>query len=207
MLKREKLRSIVSKYIELPGASFLGRMGLSPNAITFIGFGLCVVAAVLVGSGHFLFGGVVFLIGAGLDMFDGALARLSKSESAFGALLDSVFDRLGEASLFLGIAAYILLEDFSKNKTFVFIIILMIALIFSQTVSYLRARGEGLNAFTRSGIMTRTERVIVLGLGLIIDDLVVLDLMLWVLLGIAAISSFTLLQRLFTIRRILNTDD
>ena len=207
MLKREKLRSILSIYVELPGARFLRRIGLSPNAITFIGFGICVMAAVLVGSGQFLSGGIMFLIGAGLDLFDGALARLAKSESSFGALLDSVFDRLGEASLFLGIAAYILLEDFSKDKTFVFTMILIIALIFSQTVSYLRARGEGLNAFTRSGIMTRTERVIVLGVGLIMDHFLMLDLMLWILLGVAIVSSFTLLQRLLTIRSILRTDD
>ena len=82
-----------------------------------------------------------------------------------------------------------------------------IALIFSQTVSYMRARGEGLNAFTRSGIMTRTERVIVLGVGLIMDHFVMLDLMLWILLGVAIVSSFTLLQRPLTIRSILRTDD
>ncbi|SVE48722.1 uncharacterized protein METZ01_LOCUS501576, partial [marine metagenome] len=80
MLKREKLRSILSIYIELPGARFLRRIGLSPNAITFIGFGICVIAAALVGSGHFLSGGIIFLIGAGLDLFDVALARLAKSE-------------------------------------------------------------------------------------------------------------------------------
>ncbi len=41
-----------------------------------------------------------------------------------------------------------------------FIIVLLLALIFSQGVSYLRARGEGLGVFSKAGLMTRTERVI-----------------------------------------------
>ena len=165
MLKREHVRSLLAQYIEVPGAKLLNKLGLTPNWTTVIGFSFCVASALLVGLGELLYGGILFLFGAGLDLFDGGLARLTNTESPFGALLDSVLDRLGEASLLLGIAAYILLSDFSKEKTFVYIMVLILSLILSQSVSYLRARGEGLNAYTRTGLMTRTERVIILGVG------------------------------------------
>ena len=94
----------------------------------------------------------------------------------------------------MGLAIYALEADFSDDHRLLFIIVLLLALIFSQGVSYLRARGEGLGVFTRAGVMTRPERVVLLGIGLIVDQIV------WILLAIAAVSCFTLFQRLFTIR-------
>ena len=201
---REQLRAAVLRYVELPGARFLRALRLTPNAVTLVGFAITVVAAYLVGSGWLLAGGIVFLLGGGLDLMDGALARFTGKASPFGALLDSVFDRLGEASLFVGLAVYVVRGDFgrygmdSESYLLFFIIILLLAFIFSQGVSYVRARGEGLGAFTRAGLMTRPERVLLLGIGLIVDQIV------WVLLAIAVVSCFTLFQRLFTIRNMLN---
>jgi CDP-diacylglycerol--glycerol-3-phosphate 3-phosphatidyltransferase len=190
---REQFRSTLLQYVELPGARFLGALKLTPNAVTLLGFGLTVGAASLVAFGWLIPGGIVFLAGSGLDLMDGALARLTGTVSSFGALLDSLFDRLSEAALFLGLAIYALEADFSDAHRLFFIVVLLLALIFSQGVSYLRARGEGLGVFTRAGIMTRPERVVLLGVGLIIDQIV------WILLVIAVVSCFTLFQRLFTI--------
>ncbi|HIB12362.1 MAG TPA: CDP-alcohol phosphatidyltransferase family protein [Dehalococcoidia bacterium] len=195
---REQIREAILQYVELPGARFLRALKLTPNAVTLIGFGFTVAAAYFVGSGWLLAGGIVFLLGSGLDLMDGALARLTGTVNPFGALLDSVFDRLGEAALFVGLAFYALRSGFSDSYLLIFIIVLFLALIFSQGVSYLRARGEGLGVFSRAGLMTRTERVILLGIGLLIGQI------FWVLLLIAAVSCFTLFQRMFTIRRELN---
>ncbi len=195
---REQIREAILQYVELPGARFLRALKLTPNAVTLSGFGFTVAAAYLVGSGWLLAGGIVFLLGSGLDLMDGALARLTGTVNPFGALLDSVFDRLGEAALFVGLAFYALRSGFSDSYLLIFIIVLFLALIFSQGVSYLRARGEGLGVFSRAGLMTRTERVILLGIGLLIGQI------FWVLLLIAAVSCFTLFQRMFTIRRELN---
>ena len=201
---REEFRAALSRYVELPGARFLQAVGLSPNAITLLGFAICVAAAGLVGNGWLLAGGVVFLVGGGLDLFDGALARMTGRDSPFGALLDSVFDRLGEAALFVGLALYALRAGFEPPFLQFYVLILLLALIFSQGVSYLRARGEGLGAFTRAGLMTRAERVVILGGSLVVDGLTPFPLMPWVLLVIAAVSCFTLFQRMFTIRGLLD---
>ena len=198
ILGRERFRAAVLRYVELPGARFLHALKLTPNAITLLGFAVCVVAAYLAGGGWLLAGGIVFLAGSALDLMDGALARLTNTVRPFGALLDSVFDRLGEAALFFGLVIYGLRAEFSDNYRLFFVSVMLLALIFSQGVSYLRARGEGLGVFTRSGVMTRLERVVLLGVGLISQQIV------WFALAIAVVSFFTLFQRMFTIRDELN---
>jgi phosphatidylglycerophosphate synthase len=200
---REEFRAVVLRYVEIPGARVLNAVGLTPNSVTLFGFAVCVAGAALVALGWPLYGGVVFLIGGILDLFDGALARLTGKTSPFGALLDSVFDRLGEAALFVGLGLYYLLADLSPVALLLSASAVLLGLVFSQGVSYLRARGEGLGAFTRSGIMTRPERVAILGAGLIAEGLAPVPIMVWVLWVIAGVSCFTLFQRMFTIRGIL----
>ena len=195
---REQFRAAVLRYIETPGAKFFRAIKFTPNGISILGFLIAVVSAYLVGAGWLLAGGIVFLFAGGLDLMDGALARLTGKVTPFGALLDSVLDRLSEAALFVGLAIYALREDFSDDRQVFFITVLLLALIFSQVVSYLRARGEGLGVFTKAGLMTRPERVVLLGAGLIVGQIE------WFLLAIAVVSCLTLLQRLFTIRNMLD---
>ena len=195
---REQFRSAVLQYVEMPGAKFFKAIKFTPNGITILGFLVTVIAAYLVGAGWLLAGGIVFLLGGGFDLLAGALARLTGTVSPFGALLDSVFDRLSEASLFVGLGVFAMRDDMSDGRQVFFITVLLLALIFSQGVSYLRARGEGLGVFTKDGLMTRPERVVLLGAGLIVGQIE------WFLLGIAVVSCFTMFQRMFTIRSILD---
>lgn len=206
VLGREQLRTAVLRYVELPGARALNAIGLTPNSITVLGFAVCVAGAVLTALDWPLYGGIVFLAGSFLDLFDGALARLTNRASPFGALLDSVFDRLGEAALFVGLGLYYLMSELSERAMLFSILAVLLGLVFSQGVSYLRARGEGLGVFTRSGIMTRSERVVILGSGLIAEGLAPIPVMVWVLWLIAAISCLTLFQRMFVIRGILEKE-
>ena len=194
---REQFRSAVLRYVELPGARFLRALKFTPNSITLIGFAVTVAAAVLVGYGWLFVGGIVFLSGSALDLMDGALARLTGTTSPFGALLDSVFDRMSEAAIFVGLGVYAIREDFSDDYRLFFILVVLLALVFSQIVSYLRARGEGLGVFTRAGIMTRPERVVLLGIGMLAGQIE------WFLLAIAVVSCVTLFQRILTIRDML----
>ena len=198
---REQFRSAVLRYVELPGARFLRALKFTPNSITLIGFAVTVAAAFLVGIGWLFVGGIVFLSGSALDLMDGALARLTGTASPFGALLDSVFDRMSEAAIFVGLGVYSIREDFSDDYRLFFILVVLLALVFSQIVSYLRARGEGLGVFTKAGIMTRPERVVLLGIGMLADQIE------WFLLAIAVVSCVTLFQRMFTIRDMLNEEN
>ena len=88
-----------------PIALGMGRLGLTPDALTLIGFGITVVGAVLLAAQQWLIGGIVVFVGGVFDMFDGTLARATGRVSKLGAFMDSVFDRWGEAIVYLGIVA------------------------------------------------------------------------------------------------------
>ena len=197
--RRAQLRAVFLRYVEVPGARVLQALGFSPNSITILGFSVSLAGAALVGAGFPLAGGALFLTGGILDLMDGALARLTGRVTRFGALLDSVMDRLGEAALFLGMAIYGLRADLSEGKLLFFVTVLILALVASQMVSYLRARGESLGIASEAGLMTRPERVVLLSLGVILG-LRPLEI---VLIIVATLSFFTLGQRLFHIQRAL----
>ena len=96
-------RGRVKKVFE-PIALGMGRLGLTPDGLTLIGFGITVVGAALLAAQLWLVGGLVVFIGGVFDMFDGTLARATGKVSPLGAFMDSVFDRWGEAIVYLGIA-------------------------------------------------------------------------------------------------------
>ena len=194
---RERLRSLNLRFVEEPGARALQRIGFTPNAVTLLGFLVTCVAAVLVAMGHLRIGALVFLAGGALDLFDGALARLSNKTTPFGAMLDSLMDRLGEAALYLGLTVYALSVDPDSRNLTLFMSLLILALATSQAVSYLRAKGESLGIDTRAGLMTRPERVIILFVGLFLGEATILLAMGF----IAFFSTWTMLTRLIHIYR------
>ena len=63
------------RHLGEPVALMFGRLGLTPNGLTLLGFGITVVGAVLAAIGLWLAAGVVIFLGGAFDMFDGALAR------------------------------------------------------------------------------------------------------------------------------------
>ena len=184
LLPRAAPRSLVE-----PVALGLARLGLTPNAVTALGFLGNAGAAVLVGQGHFLWGGILLLAAGAMDILDGALARATARATPFGALFDSVVDRLSEAAVFLGLLVFY--QGRSRELT----VLIYVAATGSFLVSYLRARAEGIGLELREGLFTRAERVTLLALGLIIDQVRVV---LWLL---AVLSLLTALQRLLLARR------
>jgi len=162
-----ELRARVRK-IAIPFALAFGRLGLSPNHLTLIGFGLTVVGAVLVSQQQWLAGGVVVFVGGVFDLFDGALARATGTTSRLGAFLDSVFDKAGEIVVFLGLVTGFAFAGFREGA-----ILAAAAMGASIMVSYTRAKSEGLG-FTPGtrmagiGIMPREVRLVLLSVGLIL---------------------------------------
>ncbi len=183
---RDRLRAALRDYFETPGVKFFQALHVSPNGITMIGFVLSLVAGYLAAIGQFRWAGVVFLLSGSLDLLDGSMARSTGKATNFGAMLDSVIDRLTEAAILGGIAWWNATrgDEFAVGLAFG-------AMIASFMVSYMRARGEGLGIETKLGIMTRPERVVVLSLGLLIPAPQLATAV------IAVLAGFTVLQRLF----------
>ena len=153
--------------LALPIALAFGRMGLTPNALTVLGFGISVVAAFAASQQAWIPAGLLVIFGGVFDLFDGALARATNKVSRLGAFLDSVFDRAGEAVLYLGIALGCMWAGFGEGS-----VLAAAAMAASFMVSYTRAKSESLG-FTRGtgmanvGIAPREVRLVVISLGLL----------------------------------------
>ena len=160
-------RSRVKKVFE-PIALGMGRLGLTPDALTLIGFVITVLGAVLIAQQLWLLGGVVIFLGGAFDMFDGTLARATGRVSILGEFMDSVFDRWGEAFVYLGIVIGSVVSGFDEGA-----ILAAAAMGAAVMVSYTRAKSEGLG-FTSTtrmaavGVMPREVRLVILSLGLIL---------------------------------------
>jgi phosphatidylglycerophosphate synthase len=183
-----------------PIALGLGRLGLTPDALTLIGFAITVVGAGLVAVGQWTLGGIVVFAGGVFDMFDGTLARATGRESRLGAFFDSVFDRWGEAIVYLGIVAGAVLGGHQRVP-----ILAAAALGAAFMVSYARARSEGLG-FTAGtgmaavGIMPREVRLVILALGLFLTDGPNIKAIEFALVVIAIGSTITTIQRILHVR-------
>jgi CDP-diacylglycerol--glycerol-3-phosphate 3-phosphatidyltransferase len=160
----ESLRSRIHRSLDrrlLPLCEALARAGVRPNQVTLAGTLICVLGAALVAAGHLVLGGVVWLAGSALDMLDGALARAQSRASPGGAFLDSTLDRVSEGALFVAIAYHFAAQGAAFEAA-----LTVLALLGAFLVSYTRARAEALGAECKVGIVTRAERVVLLGLGL-----------------------------------------
>ncbi len=160
-------RKLAAYYVTQPIAELLARTPISPNTITWLGFLVTLGAAALIITGHLFAAGFVVLIAGFLDMLDGALARHTNQASRFGALLDSTLDRLSDGFLLLSIMVLYLLREQSSIEAF----IVVLALIGSLLVSYIRARAEALGLKCQVGLFTRAGRVTVLALGLLLSQI------------------------------------
>ena len=201
MFGRDQARQIFTDYVENPVVRLLRRLGLNPNLVTIVGLLISGVGAYFISAGLWWIGGLVVLFAGIFDLFDGALARATDNVSRFGALLDSTVDRLSEAVVLLGLLAYYLSRDDDVGSILVYA-----AIIGSIMVSYLRARSEGLGIDCRVGVMTRPERVAVVGIGLIVGHWEP-RVMLVILGAIAVLTAFTAVHRLIYTWRMLKSED
>jgi phosphatidylglycerophosphate synthase len=195
------------KQVFEPIALGLGRLGLTPDGLTLIGFGITVVGAGLLAAQLWLVGGIVVFLGGVFDMFDGTLARATGTVSPLGAFMDSVFDRWGEAIVYLGIVwGAILAGPGIVNGSDLVAVLAAAAMGAAFMVSYTRAKSEGLG-FTAGtgmaavGIMPREVRLVVLSLGLVVTGLTANLLIVAGALAIITIGSLiTVIQRILHVR-------
>jgi CDP-diacylglycerol--glycerol-3-phosphate 3-phosphatidyltransferase len=193
------LSDVVRKYSRLflePLARFVSRTGISPNVITVIGFLLMIGVAIVLAKGYLVLGGLLIIAAALFDAIDGTLARMMGRTSRFGAFLDSTLDRFSEAIIFLGLFIYLIGQD-QKIE----LILIYATVVGSMMVSYARARAEGIGVPLKDGLFTRFERIFILVVGLLFDQL---TLALWVL---AIFTNLTAIQRMYLVWRITGGEE
>jgi CDP-diacylglycerol---glycerol-3-phosphate 3-phosphatidyltransferase len=191
------LRPLLARLLE-PVARALARTPVTPNALTITGtVGVTAGALWLFPTGHLLAGTLVCWFFVMADMLDGTLARVKGTTGVFGAFLDSTLDRVADAAVFGGLAAWFVLGGRSKLMAGV----ALFCLVAGALVSYAKARAEGLGLRCDVGLAERSERLLIAlvaaglaGLGVPY----VLSAGLWVL---AAASAFTFGQRVLAVRK------
>ena len=188
------LAKYVRPLLALPVAKLVEWMksaGVTPNMVTYFGFALTLVSAIILGSGSFRIGGFVLWTAAMFDMLDGSLARATNQSSIFGAFIDSTLDRYSESVTFLALVYHFSTVNGSRMQ----LVLIFIILVGSLMVSYTRARAEGLNVSVTEGWLQRPERLTLLITGLILGAYI-LNPILWFM---AIFTNITALQRVYEV--------
>ncbi len=184
------LRDVLRPALEKMGRGFAAT-GLSPNFWTFVGLGFALTAAIVYGMGiefGLIIGGILLLVSGFFDMVDGQVARVTGKTSKKGEYLDSMFDKISEVAIFLGILVGGYAEPY----------LVLLAITLSLLVSYARAKSDLINIKLQGiGIGERAERLLVIAIvGMI-------SFMDYAVLIVVIIAGITLIQRMiFTAKNI-----
>lgn len=171
-----------------PVLVFMRRVGITPNELTLGSLVLTVAAGTLFGFGLTGWAIVVLVLGGLMDVLDGELARLTNSQTPLGSFLDSICDHYGDLALYLGF-----LWRFFANNNHLGIVLVLLALFGSVFGSHVRSRAGMVGIdLKRVGWFTRLERLLVMILGALFNQLVPAFFIL------AVMNNFSALQRIFS---------
>jgi phosphatidylglycerophosphate synthase len=129
--------------------------GIGANTVTAIGAAVGVSAGLAAAWGKFALAGWLFLGSGILDAMDGRLARYHGRETSAGAAFDSVLDRYVDFAMLAGLAWY-----YRDSWVLAFV---LLALLGTSVVPYVRVKSEALRAPIVGGLMQRPERLLYLG--------------------------------------------
>ena len=191
-----RLKPAVTRLIT-PVASMALRLGITPNAVTWIGaVGVVAAALYFYPKGEFFIGTLIICVMALSDLFDGTMARISKKGSSkWGGFLDSTIDRITDSAVLVGVSIYLI------NMDDVLAVVVMVTLVTGILVPYIRAKAECFGIECSGGIAERTERLIISLTAIGFSGLGVPYIMaigMWLL---AVLGTYTVIQRMLIVKR------
>ncbi len=193
----ERLRAPWRSVIR-PFARALQRLGISPSQVTWVGTLACVIAACATwGLGYLWQGSLAIAVFVVADSLDGELARMTDSETAWGAFLDSTLDRVADAAIFAALAWYCAYYAGSLTGA----ALAVVALIAGQVTSYAKARGEALGAEVTGGLATRADRLVIVLVAALIADIVWFPAVPIALAWLGIAGAITIGQRMRQVRQ------
>ena len=179
------LRETLRPTLEKIGKGFAST-GLSPNFWTVVGLVIALLSALVYGLGTeiqngLIIGGILLLVSGFFDMVDGQVARVTGKISKKGSYLDSMFDKISEVAIFLGILVGGYAEPY----------LVMLAITLSLLVSYARAKSDAINVKLQGvGIGERAERLLVIAI------IGIIGYMEPAVIIVVIITGITLIQRM-----------
>ena len=192
------LRDSLQPHLEKIGRG-VAATGLSPNFWSGVSLFFAFVSGIVYLINFefsLIIGGIFLLISGFFDIVDGQVARVSKKTSKKGGFLDSVFDKIAEVAIFLGI----LIGGYAQPHW------ILVAITLSLLVSYTRARAESLGIKLQGvGIGERAERLLVIAIiGIIGGIFQMTEFMEYAIYIVIVISGITLIQRIIVTTKKLN---
>ncbi len=182
-------RDSLKPTLEKLGRGF-AKTGLPPNFWTSLGLLFAFSSAIIYGLNlefALIIGGVLLFVSGFFDIFDGQVARVTQKISKKGGFFDSIFDKVAEVAIFLGI----LVGGFAEPY------LVFLAITLSLLVSYVRSRAESLGVNLQGvGIGERAERLLVIAiLGIVGGIIAEKDFMEFAVIIVIIISAITFIQR------------
>ena len=186
--------------LSAPVARVALRAGLTPDTITIVGTAGSVLAALtLFPTGRLFVGALIIWFLVLADMLDGAMARQRGYGTRFGGVLDATCDRIADGAIFCGLLWWAVYGLHSPALA----VAILICVVTSQVISYIKARAEANGLRGDGGLIERPERLIIVLVGAGLSDLpgfplpLVLDVAMWLL---AVLSLLTVAQRVHSVR-------
>lgn len=196
MLNQTNARSVLAKVVE-PVAKGLLKIGLSPDAVTFIGtVGVSAAALFFFPDGRFVPGILIMVLFVFSDMLDGTMARLQGRTGVWGAFLDSTLDRIADGAIFGAVLIWAV-----RSQSVYVQGAALICLVGGFVISYARARAESVGLDCSVGIAERTERLLIVLVAAFVYGLGVPYLLPVALYVLAALVLITVYQRLAHVYR------
>ncbi|KFI46555.1 CDP-diacylglycerol--glycerol-3-phosphate 3-phosphatidyltransferase [Bifidobacterium bohemicum] len=214
----EKLRTPFKRLIA-PVAKALVALGLSANAVTVIGaFDTIIVVIVTAVTGWLVPGSLLIAVLAAFDALDGSVAALTTGGTKFGAFLDSTLDRVVDWAVLLAVALYFPLHGGMSIASggmnsanligWVGIGATLYAMMTSFVTSYTRARAESVGYEAKNGIATRSDRLVIIIVGMLVTGLTGMPIVLaGFIVVLAVLGTVTVFQRIFEVRRQMKDDN
>ena len=195
VLNNPAARRVMSGIID-PPARLLLKIGVSPDAVTVVGcLGASAAALWFLPRGDFIVALVIVLVFAISDLLDGTMARMRGTSGPWGNFLDATLDRVTDGAIFAALALYGARMDLPWVTGGA-----LLAVVSGQVVSYAKARAEAVGATANVGIAERAERLILLGVGVLLAGLgvsIALPIALWI---VGVLGIITIVQRLVHVR-------
>lgn len=196
MLNNPAARKVAAVVID-PPAKVLVKLKVSPDAVTLTGtIGGSLSMLILIPQGQFIWAFVLGVFFGISDLLDGTMARMTGTSGPWGNFLDATLDRITDGAVF----AALILWGVTQGDYWI-IGGGLLALVSGQVVSYAKARAEAVGASANVGIAERAERLIAVGIAVLLTGVgvpYVLPIALW-LIGIAGV--ITVVQRMVVVRR------
>ncbi|MCI1643680.1 MAG: CDP-alcohol phosphatidyltransferase family protein [Bifidobacterium crudilactis] len=201
------------KRLIAPIARGLVSMGVTANVVTVVGAAGTVVVSIATGlTGWLLPGAVLLTILVIFDSLDGSVAALTGGGTQFGAFLDSTLDRIADWAVLTGVIIYFHRTIASSDSSTLqyWSEIGMYAALFSVmtsfVTSYARARAEAEGHEAKNGIATRSDRLVIILVGMALTGIGLPSAVLaCCMILLAVLGVVTVWQRIWHVSRSMST--